>query len=262
MTAVTWTWLYYSSFLEDLEKTLEFLMKYNKEEGSAIKGDFQRVLPKKENRDSILQIMEELNLVEVTPSTRTSRYSITEEGRLYLQSENRLKYLHKLLYKHVLHYSYLYNYILENEFYQFSKLQIIEKMVLNSSYDFGVRIFDWKSAENVLKLMVDIGVLSLNQKNKIYSVNKEYKTKFNHKVFEELIIDKLRSDKQIFTKDLCSYLLFRAGEFINSDDEPTIRMIYRQILRFNESRDILKFIPGLPRPPIPSKHTLVELKRG
>lgn len=46
MTAVTWTWLYYSSFLEDLEKTLEFLMKYNKEEGSAIKSDFQSILPK------------------------------------------------------------------------------------------------------------------------------------------------------------------------------------------------------------------------
>ncbi|GAB4380894.1 hypothetical protein [Methanothermobacter thermautotrophicus] len=262
MTAVTWTWLYYSSFLEDLEKTLEFLMKYNKEEGSAIKSDFQSILPKRENRDSILQFMEEINLVGVMPSRRTSRYSITEEGRRYLQSENRPKYLHRQLYKHVLHYSYFYNYILENEFYQFSKLQIIEKMVLNSSYDFGVRIFDWKSAENVLKLMVDLGVLSLDKENDIYSVNREYQTEFNHKVFEELIIDRLSSDTQMFTKDLCSYLLSREGEFINSDDEPTIRMIYKHLLRVNESKDILKFIPGLPRPPIPSKHTLVELRRG
>ena len=261
MTAVTWTWLYYSSFLEDLEKMLDFLIKYNSEEGPAIKDDFQRILQKK-NRDSILQLMEELNLVKVKTSGRTSRYSITEEGKRYIKSENRLKYLHKLLCKHVLHYSYFYNYILENEFYQFSKLQIIEKMVLNSSYDFGVRIFDWKSAENVLKIMVDIGVLSLDKENDSYSVNKEYQTEFNYKVFEELIIDKLGSDTQIFTKDLCSYLLSHADEFINSDDEPTIRMIYRHLLRVNESRDILKFIPGLPRPPIPSKHTLVELKRG
>jgi hypothetical protein len=237
-------------------------MKYNSEKGLAIKSDFQTILPKKENRESILQLMKELNLVDITPSRRTSRYGITEEGRLYLQSENRPKCLHRLLYKHVLHYSYFYNYILENEFYQFSKLQIIEKMVLNSSYDFGVRIFDWKSAENVLKIMVDIGVLSLDEENNSYSVNKEYQTEFNHKVFEELIIDKLSSDTQMFTKELCSYLLSRESEFINSDDEPTVRMIYKHLLRVNESRDILKFIPGLPRPPIPSKHTLVELRRG
>jgi len=58
--------------------------------------------------------MEETNLIKVRHSGRTSRYCITKEGRGYLQSENRFKYLHKLLYKHVLHYSYFYDYILDN----------------------------------------------------------------------------------------------------------------------------------------------------
>lgn len=258
--AVTWTFLYYNSFLEDLERMLSFLREYNSKNGWAIKSDLRWIVRNKGNRDSILKFMEETNLIKVRHSGRTSRYCITKEGRGYLQSENRFKYLHKLLYKHVLHYSYFYDYILENELYQFSKLQIIENMALNSTYDFGVRIFDWKSAENVLNLMVDIGVLSKNEDS--YLVNKEYQSEFNDKVFEELIIDKLRSDPQMFTKDLCSYLLSHESDFINLDEEPTIRMIYKHLLRINENKGVLKFIPGLPRPPIPSKHTLVELKRG
>ncbi len=255
--SITWTLLYYKSFLEDVEKMLSFLRKY---ERWAIKSDLRSIVKNNKNRDSILKFMEDVHLIEVRPTGRTSRYNITREGIDYLQSENRSKYLHKLLYKNILHYSYFYNYILENELYKFSKLQIIEKMVLNSSYDFGIRIFDWKSAENVLNLMVDIGVLS--QENDNYFVNKEYQSEFNHKVFEELIINKLKSDPRMFTKDLCSYLLSHESDFINSEEEPTIRIIYKHLLRVNESKNILKFIPGLPRPPIPSKHTLVELRVG
>ncbi|MBC7081842.1 MAG: hypothetical protein H5T44_06360, partial [Thermoplasmatales archaeon] len=127
--SITWTLLYYKSFLEDVEKMLSFLRKY---EGWAIKSDLRSIVKNNKNRDSILKFMEDVHLIEVRSTGRTSRYNITREGIDYLQSENRSKYLHKLLYKNILHYSYFYNYILENELYKFSKLQIIEKMVLNS----------------------------------------------------------------------------------------------------------------------------------
>jgi len=256
--AITWTFLYNSSFLEDVDLMLRFLRERTSEIGSVIKGELPKM--RREKRDDILKFIEDIHLIEVTRAGSTSRYSITEEGIRYLKAKNRCKHLHKLLCKHILHYSYFYDYILENELYAFSKLQIIEALVLNSTYEFGVRIFDWKSSENVVNLMLEIGVLSYE--NSKYLVNREYQTDFNNSIFEELIINKLESDSPMFTKDLCSYLVSQQDDFINSDKEVTIRMIYKHLLRVAESKNILKFIPGLPRPPIPSKHTLVELKRG
>lgn len=258
--AITWTFLYYSSFMEDVEKMLDFLRDYNSKNGLAIKSDLQRVVRDKNKRGFILEFMRDIYVIEEMQQARTSRYQITDEGIRYLEAGNKYKYLHKLLYKHILHYSYFYNYILENNLYEFSELQIIETMVLNSSYEFGVRIFDWKSAENVVNLMLHLGVLS--QKDDMYYVKKEYRSQFNHQKFEELTLNKLNSDSPMFTKDLCAYLLDHESDFINLEEEPTIRMIYKHLLQLNESKGVLKFIPGLPRPPIPSKHTLVELRRG
>lgn len=157
--AITWPFLYNNNLFEDIDKILRYLEERN----VAIKSDISSLINNKARRDNVVNyFMEASGLIKSEKTGRTSKYRMHEEGRKYLNLNEKYKqkkYLHTLLCRNVLHYSYFYDYILENELYEFSEVEIIEKVVLSSSYDFGVRIYDFKSAENVINLMVSLGVL-------------------------------------------------------------------------------------------------------
>ncbi|MEM4589274.1 MAG: hypothetical protein QXL73_04675 [Thermoplasmata archaeon] len=256
MTGLTWTILYNRSILEDLEKVLVYLKK---EGGKANKGEFSGIIKKRGQREDILKLVVDIDFVKAESFRNTTRYKLNENGVRYLDipSENREKYLHAAFYENILHYSYFYDALLEGEIYEFSKSEIIEKIVKKSANDFGVRIFDWKSAENVIKFMKKFNVITSKSKNKYY-VNDEYRQIFNEEEFKALIVKKLKEESPQFTKNLCTYLLDNIERYSTKSKVP-MRIIYKRMLNLNEKEKFLRFIPGLPRPPIPSKHTLVEL---
>ncbi len=256
MAGLTWTILYNKSILEDLERVLTYLKN---EGGKANKGEFSCIIQGKAQREDILKLVVDIDFVKAERFRNTTKYKLNENGERYLNNhqKNRERYLHAAFYRNILHYSYFYDAILECEIYEFSKSEIIEKIVKKSANDFGVRIFDWKSAENVIKFMEKFNVIISKNKDKYY-VNDKYRQRFDKNEFKALIVKKLKEESPQFTKELCTYLLDNIEIYSNKSEVP-MKIIYKRMLNLNEKEKFLKFIPGLPRPPIPSKHTLVEL---
>lgn len=262
--SITWTVQFQENVFDDIYRILCGL----KREDQQTKGSIKSFLGSSSaaRRDNAIKILEDLDFIDTTKKGNTTFYKINQNGFKYLNAAydstskgNRI--FHSNLYRNVLHYSYTYDFILENDLYEFNKEDFIEKLVYNSSTDFGTRIFDWKSAEYVLEFMRSLDVISENEKEK-YSVNKEYRKEFNDKKFIEIIEDSLGKESPQYTKELCKFLSNKSEEYMASKDLLTIDNIYKKILKVNNIIKFLKFIPGLPRPPIPSKHTLVELMEG
>jgi len=259
---VTWSVQYQKTLFDDIYNILSGLER----EDQQTKGSIISFLRARSaaRRDNALEVLEDADLVDKTKKGNTYFYKINKHGLEYLKAaydsaSNGNRVFHSYLYKNVLHYSYAYDYIIENEFYNFNKQQFIERLVLNSSVDFGTRIFDWKSAEYVLGFMRGLDVVS-ESNNSTFIVNENYRKEFNDMKFSELIEQSLINESPQYTKGLCEALSNKSAEYISSKEPVTIDAIYKKILHVNNIREFLKFIPGLPRPPIPSKHTLVELK--
>ena len=213
-------------------------------------------------RDNILMILEDVDFIESSRKGNTYYYKITDNGIKYLDaikdpSKNEKRLFHTFLYRYVVHYSYAYDFLLENEFYEFTKLDFIENLVLNSSIDYGTRIYDWKSAEYVLNFMGSLDVISKQEKK--FIVNNEYRKIFDEIKFIELIEEILKDDS-MFTKSLCEELIEKSDIFMATKGPVSIENIYKKMLIANKTREFLKFVPGLSRPPIPANNTLVELK--
>lgn len=262
--SITWTVQFQENVFDDIYRILSGLER----EDQQTKGSILSFLRARSaaRRDNAIKILEDVDFIDTTKKGNTSFYKINSNGLKYLNAAyesttkaNRI--FHSYLYRNVLHYSFTYDFILENEEYEFNKKDFIEKLVLNSSLDFGTRIFDWKSAEYVLEFMRSLDVISEYEKEK-YSINKEYRKEFNDMKFIELIEDSLENESPQYTKGLCIFLSDRSEEFTASKELLTIENIYKKILNVNNIKKFLKFVPGLPRPPIPSKHTLVELREG
>ena len=134
----------------------------------------------------------------------------------------------------------------------------IQKLVSNSAEDFGVRIYDWRSAQYVVNYMEALKVI--NKVGNEYSLDEKYRRKFNKILFIQMIKDSFKNEKLQFTKSLCEYLLENKSKFIVTKELVTIETIYKKLIQLNELNEFLFFIPGLPRAPIPSKHTLLELR--
>lgn len=257
---LTWTVQYQETVFDDIYRLLDGLKK----EIQLAKGALKSILGvvNVARRDNILAILEDVDFIETSRKGNTNYYKINDNGLKYLDAItdptiNEKRFFHTYLYQYVLHYSYAYDFLLENEFYEFTKESFIENLVFNSSIDYGTRIYDWKSAEYVLEFMRSLKVISKQEKK--FIVNNEYK-----KIFDEIkfigLIEEMLKDESMFTKNLCEELIDKSDVFMATKGPVSIENIYKKILKANEIREFLKFVPGLPRPPIPAKNTLVELK--
>lgn len=259
---ITWTKQYQKTIFDDTIRVLSGIER----DGQQNYGNLKRYFPPStstDRRKNLLLILDEIEFVESKKLGQGTLYDITDTGKVYLYEENEIdrnNIFHSSLYKNVIHYSYAFDFILENDKYTFTKEEIIEDLVLSSSNNFGTRIYDWKSAEYILNFMTDLKVV-FKLKNE-YEVNDEYKRLFNVEKFMALIIESLKRDELQFTKSLCEHLLLNSDKFMISTEPVNIDIIYKKLLNLNEIKDFLKFIPGLPRPPIPNRHTLTELKGG
>lgn len=257
---ITWTVQYRENVFDDIYRLLYGLKK----ESQLAKGALKSLLGggTAARRDNILYILEDVDFIDLNKKGNTTYYKINENGLKYLdassdQDSNEKRLFHTHLYFNVLHYSYAYDFILENEFYEFKKEDFIENLVLNSSIDYGTRIYDWKSAEYVLAFMRSLKVISKIENE--FVVNDEYRKIFDEIKFIE-IIEEILKDDSMFTKNLCEDLIDKSDEFMATKGAVSIDNIYKKILKANEIREFLKFVPGLSRPPIPANNTLVELK--
>lgn len=255
---ITWTRQYQKTIFDDSISILKGLI----ENGQQNLGNLNKYLPSKagkERKNNALLVLEDINFIEVKKMPHGKLYKILTDGEIYINSENEKNNIfHSNLYKYNKHYSYAFDTLLENDLNSFNKNDFIQKLVLNSSVDFGVRIYDWRSAQYVIDYMEALDVISKSGDE--YFLNENYKRSFNKNLFTKLIEDSFKNEKTQFTKSLCEYLLENSSKFITTKELLTIETIYKKILQINEN-DNLNFIPGLPRAPIPSKHTLVELRR-
>lgn len=260
--SITWNELYLKNMFDD---TIRLLSGLNRN-GQQTLGNLSTYMPKgssAKRKKEILTILERIGFVENKKMAHSTLYYITTVGRLYLDTvdESKRNYIfHSSLYQSILHYSYAYDYILENDFYRFTKEEFIGKLALCSSIDFGTRIYDWKSGENTLNFMKALNVITKDEEE--YVVTEAYRRKFNEKKFIEMVENTFKQDKLQYTKSLCQYLCVNSAKFMVTKELVTIETIYKKLLKLNEMKEFLNFIPGLPRPPIPTKHSLVELKGG
>lgn len=260
--ALTWTVQFQDILFDDIELMLSGLLR----EGQQPLGYLKSFLGSgntKDRRDNVKNLLEDLIFIQCLPKGNTTVCNITKEGENYLFSirdakKDDKKLFHSSLYRNVLHYSYAYDFIIENDYYSFTKHDLIEKLVLDSSNNYGTRLYDWKSAEYVIYFMDYLGVLSKNKD--IFTVNEDFRKNFNEKKFEKLIRDSLKNEKLQYTNSLCEYLMSNIEQFFTTDETITVELIYKKLVNLNDKKDFLKFIPGLPRPPIQNIHTLVELK--
>jgi len=259
---ITWNELYLKNIFDDTIGLLSGLDR----NGQQTLGNLSVYMPKGSNpsrKKDVLKILERIGFVEYKKMARSALYDITPIGRLYLDTSDeneRNDIFHSYLYQSILHYSYAYDYILENDYYRFTKEDFIGKLALRSSIDFGTRIYDWKSGENTLNFMEALNVITKDEKG--YLVTETYRRKFNERKFIEMIENSFKKDKLQYTKSLCEYLSVNSPKFMVTKEFVTIETIYKKLLKLNEMKEFLNFIPGLPRPPIPTKHSLVELKGG
>ncbi|MCK9151810.1 hypothetical protein [Methanobacterium alcaliphilum] len=257
---LTWTITFQKTMFEDSIGVLGGLER----DGSRTTGFINKYFPKgasKSRRLDVMKLLDDLNFVNVIPSRGTNLYKITDIGKnFYFENDlNKKKFIfHANLYQNIFHYSYAFDYILDNDYYEFDKLDFIKTMVISASNDFGTRIHDWKSGENVLNFMECLDILS--KENKIYRLNDEYKITFKENELLELVYENFDQNKILFTKSLCEQLLIYSSYFITSRNPPTIEYLYNKLLEINTNKELFKFSPGLPRPPIPTIHTLIELK--
>lgn len=257
---ITWTVQFQENVFDDIYNLLIGLQR----EGRQTKGYLKSFLrgSSAARRDNVVYILEDVDFLDSVSKGNTTLYEINENGQKYLEAVNdpdlnEKKIFHSSLYRHILHYWYAYDFLLENEIYQFTKEEFIENLVKNSSKDYGTRIYDWKSGENVLDFMKSLEVLSKIKKE--YSLNNEYRKIFNESELIRLI-EELLKDDSMFTKTLCEELVDKSDIFMASKEPVSIENIYKKLLRANKEHEFLKFIPGLSRPPIPANNTLVELK--
>jgi hypothetical protein len=259
--SITWTVQYQENVFDDIFNILSGL----KRDGQQTKGSLNSFLrgSSAQRKNNAVEILEDIDYIEASRKGNTTFYKITENGQKYLNSvldpEFDEKHIFHLdLYNYVIHYSYAYDYIIENDFYDFEKQDFIEKLVLSTSHDFGTRLYDWKSAEYVLGFMKSLNVISKSDKR--FILNEKYRKVFDEIKFINLVEESLEINSPKFTKILCEELIEKSDKFMTIEEPISIESIYKKILKVNDVREFLKFIPGLSRPPIPTKHTLIELK--
>jgi hypothetical protein len=256
--AITWTIRFDSYFMDRVYNLLSGLVRDGRQPKSDI-NNYIRVETK--IRDQILNFLEKIDYVDVQYG-RSTKYDISSNGRRYYHAfknpnEDENKLFHSSLYSNIIHYQYAYDYIINNQFYHFTKKDLFENLVVESTNDFGTRLYDWGSAMNVLGFMGSLNVITII--NDEYSLNDEYRTKFNEEIFINLINKRLKS-KSEETKILCEYLVSNSYKFLSNIESPSIEYIYHQLLSLYDL-NIISFSPGIPKPPIPSNHTVIELKK-
>lgn len=257
---LTWSINFQKTILDDINGVLGGLERDGPRNLGLVNNYFSKDASSS-RRKEVLSLLSDLRFVHVTPAKGTKLYEITDIGKhFFFESNlNTKKFIfHSQLYQNIFHYSYAYDYILDNDFYEFDKLNFIKTMVISASNDFGTRIHDWKSGENVLNFMIYLDILSKD--DKIYRLNEDYKISFKEDQLLEIVYENFDQKEILFTKSLCDNLLIYSHEFITSKTYPTVEYLYNKLLEINENKDLFLFRPGLPRPPIPTKHTLIELK--
>ena len=256
---ITWTRQYQKTIFEDSE----CLLKGLEEDGQQNLGNLNKYLPPKagkERKNNTLLVLEDINFVESKKMPHGRLYKLLPEGRIYINSKKKEKnyIFHSNLYKNILHYSYAFDRLLQEDNESFYMNKFLQNLVSNSSDDFGVRIYDWRSAQYVVNFMEALKVIY--KIGDEYFVDENYRRDFDEKSFLKLIEKSFKKENPQFTKTLCEYLLENSSKFLVTKELVTIETIYKKLLQVNETKDFLTFIPGLPRAPIPSKHTLIELR--
>lgn len=266
--AVTWTITVLNSTLEDINSILRNLENSGRKTDGALNDYITSASDSEDSKATrkkdVVKILKDINFVISEKQGGTTAYDISTDGIGYLTAlksseEESYYYLHSALYRNVIHYQLAYDYILANDFYEFTKLKFIEEIVLYSAVNFGTRFYDWRSGENVLKFMQELGIVKKDSKT--YSIDEKYRKKFNNEKFEQMIKEYLIGhNSSTETINLCKYLVDNQNNFVSSNEQVSTEFIYKHILRLNNDLKFLKFIAGLPRPPIPPYHTVVKLK--
>ena len=148
---ITWTRQYQNTIFEDSESLLKGL----NEDGQQNLGNLNKYLPPKagkERKNNVLLVLEDINFLESKKMPHGRLYKILPEGQIYINSKKKERndIFHSNLYQHILHYSYAFDTLLENEDNSFNMNDFIQILVSNSAEDFGVRIYDWNLLNTLL----------------------------------------------------------------------------------------------------------------
>jgi len=261
-TGITWTVTIISNWVELIDGMLLHL----KENGVVFRTDVPKGHYEAVIRDDHLTVLENVGLVELMnpkAGKQKQQYNLTDSGDEYVryvrqkdqQQKDRL--LHNLFYSGISHYRYAYDCILEDNLYEFSDREFNEHLVIRSTSDFGVRLYDQRSYKNVIHVLKGIGVAEKNE-NGNYVINSDYRMKFNEDKFKKIVRELLGEVDLEYTKVMCRRLLNRSDEFL-SVPEPglTILNILKRLKKLREEGNI-EFVAGIPKPPIEAAYTLIR----
>ena len=129
---------------------------------------------------------------------------------------------------------------------------------MQSAKDFGVRIYDETSYENLENLMIGLGVATKEDDGRIF-IKAEYRLTYSEELFRSRVKQTLGS-KHMYTKALCQKLVksLKEGRIGVSQDMDE-KACYQALLKL-EQEGLVRFESGYPRAPIPAKHALIRLE--
>lgn len=260
-TGITWTVTLISDWTEYMDTILEYLNENSISFRTDVpKGHYEAV-----TRDDHLTILDNVGLVDLIGhrTKQKQQFKLTDEGYKYVrqkdqQQRNRL--LHNSFYSGIFHYRYAYDCILEDSFYEFSDRKFHEYLVVRSSNDFGVRLYDRHSYKNVIRVFEGIRIAE-KEENGNYTIKRDYQLKFDENRFKTVVDDLLEDVDLEYTKIVCKKLLDRSDEFLSvPESDLTIFNILNKLKKLRDEGNI-EFVAGIPKPPIEAAHTLIRRVR-
>ncbi|WXG41536.1 MAG: hypothetical protein WED07_12350 [Candidatus Freyarchaeum deiterrae] len=244
-----------------IEKILQHL------DNKSGKKEFKENIPKNgfdaKTRDGHLEFLKKIGFINLeNPDAKKAQqqYTLTDNGEHYLEIDEvsrKCRFLHDALYSGIFWYNYAYNIILRESYYKFTKEELFEFLVENSSKDFGVRIYDRISFDNTFNCFKNLGVIELEDSD-YYKISDEYKLKFDKDKFQKLVKRLLKETELELTKVICQKLINNYHEFYTgTKEELNIPLIFQKLIELYKEEKIT-FLGGLPKPPIPAAFTLLK----
>ncbi len=261
----------------------EFKIKV-REEGikSISKPDLRNVF---ELSDDMITFFENIKVINNVAKIKGGRkgkrgtYTLTDTSYEILdlfenESEHRLSlFLHKLLLDNFFQYEYFLDFFKEiylKTLSEIDNLKLEKKKIRNNFLDFCENRFgtsefiDKHTFSNIYYFATGVNLLQ-ERNDQSYRINSDFFEDINYKKLNILIETQIKSYSEgILTRKLCENLKKNQKQFYYGKDL-TINEIYELILniylrQIEEITPNFDFSGGVPRPPIPSPHTIIKYK--
>jgi len=261
--AITWSLSLSSQLLKDLvDEILNQLKNYSK---GIIRTKISQNERTAKARDEILALLRSINyVIIINPSdnVKSQIFTITDNGREYIRKtteDEKQKQFHYDL-QNIFWYDFAFRKLINMQNEIINREQFMEIVSRDSESEFLVNRFDKHTFDNVINCLQFNKVIE--KKGKEYIINKEFQNQFDEKLFLHEVEKIFEVGEKRYTVEVCTKLVQNRHHFISAKNiiqSFNVIEALNRLLEYENER--IKFMGGMPKPPIPAKYTIVERLR-